>query len=161
MSDFEDAIEDISVKGDNDQEKRPKTNKNGLKVRGKAKNWHQVMNFSDQEVFKNSEIGKTLNLDFSKRRSRMFQIGLVDHYLCKYARKSGFRPCPLQYKVTFCSSSLEVIVECSDMNKSHVHDVLETDEHECTLFHHLTRKQSLGRIFLISFFRRKFPIISS
>ena len=47
----------------------------------------------------------------------------TETYVCKFARRRGFLPCPLKYKVSFLSHSDTVLVESNLVHPLHNHEV--------------------------------------
>lgn len=101
---------------------QPRKNKDGVKVRGKDVEWVEIDKFVNVEQYNKSEVKKKLSEDFSRRKNRAFEYGDVENFVCKFARKVGFLPCPLKYKVTFMSTSFDVIVESTDATEKHNHE---------------------------------------
>lgn len=127
-SDYVDVGEETSensVEMDGSRRKSRK-NKDGVKVRGKDMEWHEITKFSNEDDFRNSDLFGYLQKNFSHRKSRSFEYGDVENWMCKFARKTGYIPCPLQYKVIYVSTSSDVTVECTDPNNVHEHE--EVDE---------------------------------
>ena len=58
---------------------------------------------------------------FMKRKSRSFDYGDVENYVCKFSRKVGYVGCPLKYKVTSMATSTDVSVECNIDEETHDH----------------------------------------
>ena len=124
-SDYVDACEEDTDNVDNVATKsrsKPRINEEGIKVRGKDVEWVQIVKFHDEEEYKNSEMKKTLDKNFSRRKNRAFEYGDVENFICKFARKVGYLACPLKYKVIFISTSSEVLVECNDDGETHAHE---------------------------------------
>ena len=102
--------------------RKARTNDEGVKVRGTDVEWVEVVTFKNKEAFDESDIKAKLDKQFSRRKSRAFDYGDVDNFVCKYSRKVGFLTCPLKYKVTFMSGSFDVCVEVNDDKEEHLHE---------------------------------------
>ena len=98
-------------------------NAKGQKVRGKDFNWRDYEKYKNVEEFNVSEIMKHLQDNFTLRRARENEQADVEHFTCKYSRKVGFLPCPVQYKVSYMSHCDEVLVEIVEGHTDHIHDV--------------------------------------
>ena len=102
--------------------RKARTNDEGVKVRGTDVEWVEVVTFKNKEAFDESDIKANLDKQLSRRKSRAFDSGDVDNFVCKYSRKVGFLTCPLKYKVTFMSGSFDVCVEVNDDKEEHLHE---------------------------------------
>ena len=102
--------------------RKARTNDESVKVRGTDVEWVEVVTFKNKEAFDESDIKAKLDKQFSRRKSRAFDYGDVDNFVCKYSRKVGFLTCPLKYKVTFMSGSFDVCVEVNDDKEEHLHE---------------------------------------
>ena len=60
--------------------------------------------------------------------TRLLLHHLNPHFTCKYSRKVGYLPCPLQYKITCMASSEEVQVEINCGWSDHIHKT-DPDQH--------------------------------
>jgi hypothetical protein len=76
-----------------------KVNKLGHKVRGPDLSWVEIKRFENAEDFKNSEIAKNLEDEYSLRKKREYDWADVHEYDCKFKRKVGFVPCAMKMKV--------------------------------------------------------------
>ena len=47
----------------------------------------------------------------------------TETYVCKFARRRWFLPCPLKYKVSFLSHSDTVLIESNLVHPQHSHEV--------------------------------------
>ena len=122
-SDYCDAVEtNVDDNVVNVRRKETRVNQGGVKVRGKDLEWFEVAKFKNAEDFSKSEIKKNVLKNFSRRKNRNFEYGVVENFVCKYARKVGYQPCPLKYKVTYFSTSFDVMVESNDCNEVHIHE---------------------------------------
>ena len=92
-------------------------------MRGKDLEWVKIDKFENEESYRKSEIKKKLFENLFRRKNRNFEYGVVENIVCKYARKVGYQPCPLKYKVTFFSTSFDVTVESNDVDEMHIHEV--------------------------------------
>ena len=93
-SDFSDAGEDHER-----ETRKTKVNSKGQKVRGEAKSWIEIFRFENSKAFKDSDIAKRLEKEFSCRKNREFDYADVAEYECKFRRRVGFIPCPWKIKV--------------------------------------------------------------
>ena len=91
-------------------------------MRGKDLEWVEIDKFENEESYRKSEIKKKLFENLFRRKNRNFEYGVVENIVCKYARKVGYQPCPLKYKVTFFSTSFDVTVESNDVDEMHIHE---------------------------------------
>lgn len=101
-SEFSDAGEDVC--NDNiahNDDKQSRLNKNGVRVRGPDLSWIELQKFPNSNEYKNSDIAKKLEEEFSCRRKREFDYADVLDFECKHKRKVGFLPCPWKFKVCF------------------------------------------------------------
>ena len=103
--------------------RKTNTNSQGKKVRGRDINWIEVGRFDTIIEYKESSIFKDIQEKFSCMRKRSPEYADTEHYVCKYARKVGYIPCPVQYMVIFFSHNDEVSVACADHLEDHVHEV--------------------------------------
>lgn len=71
-------------------EPRKKKNKNGKRVRGKDIEWRVVKVFKDVAEFKESEIYKEIEDEFTEKRNVDWEYGHVYNYYCKFNRRVGF-----------------------------------------------------------------------
>ena len=120
-SDFSDAADSNPTEKDERAATNVKTNKNGMKVRGKDLDWVETNKFADANNYKNSDIAKQLEKEFTVRKNREFAYADVQIYHCTFSRKVGYLPCPWQIKVSFLTHSAEVIVESLDGLGGHEH----------------------------------------
>ena len=67
--------------------------------------------FSTSEEFLASDLQKKIKAEFVKIRNRQFSYALVQEYRCKYAKKSGYLPCPCVLRVIISSTDMGVKVE--------------------------------------------------
>ena len=85
-SDFSDAADSNSTEKDEHAATNVKTNKNGMKVRGKDLDWVETNKFADANNYKNSDIAKQLEKEFTVRKNREFAYADVQIYHCKFSR---------------------------------------------------------------------------
>ena len=93
-SDFSDAGE-----GQDNVKKKTKVNAKGQKIRGEAQSWMEIFRFPNSQDFKDSDIGKKLETEFSRRKFREFEFADVAEYECKSSRRVGIIPCTFKIKV--------------------------------------------------------------
>ena len=93
-SDFSDAGDDHE-----NEKRKSKVNSKGQKVRGEAQSWVEIFRFKNTKEYKDSDIAKKLEKEFSCRKSREFEYADVSEYECKFRRRVGFLPCPWRIKV--------------------------------------------------------------
>ena len=134
MSDSDDDYNDVGLENNalvivdrNDStgnaSRKTNTNSQGKKVRGRDINWIEVGRFNTIIEYKESSVFKDIKEKFSCMRKRSPDYADTEHFVCKYARKVGYVPCPVQYMVIFFSHNDEVSVACADHNEDHVHEV--------------------------------------
>ena len=133
MSDSDDDFCDIgqeknalSCNDENDATKTAaggKMNAAGKKVRGKDIIWEVMERFETIAAYKESPTHKAIVENFTCMRKRSPDYGDTEHLVCKYARKVGYNPCPVQYMVVFFSHNDEVSVACAAGCKEHIHTV--------------------------------------
>ena len=109
---------DVATKTTNDGSN---TNRNGKKVRGKDINWIEKERFETIVAYKESQVYQNIVEEFSCMRRRSPDYADTEHFVCKYSRKVGYNPCPVQYMVIFFSHNDEVSVACADGVEEHVH----------------------------------------
>ena len=68
------------------------------------------------------EVYKDIKSSFSLRRSREPDYADIELYTCKFSRKVGYIPCPLQYKVSFLSTCSTVLVQAPQGCHNHKHE---------------------------------------
>ena len=123
-SDYDDVGADdrnvINV-NDNNVRKPPKKNAADKTTRGGDRVWSELKKFDTAENFLESDLKVKIKAEFVKMRSRQFAYALVEEYLCKYGKKSGYLPCSFALKVIFASTEQTVTVE-TDCNAEHVHE---------------------------------------
>ena len=73
-----------------------------------------VEKYKNVEEFNVSVIKKHLQDNFTLRRARENEEADIEHFTCKYSRKVGFLPCPVQYKVSYMSYCDEVRLRCQN-----------------------------------------------
>ena len=118
-SDYRDVGEDAIAGEVFERTAGAQTNGNGQKVRGKDVNWCDYEKYTNVEEFKVSETKKDLEDNFTMRRARETEQADTEHYTCKYSRKVGFLPWPLQYKVNYMAHCEEVLVETDAGHTDH------------------------------------------
>ena len=91
-------------------------------VRGKDINWIEFKAFENNEEFNESELNRELKNDFTMKTAREVDYADTENFSCKYARRKGFLPCPLQYKVNYLSTSNKVIVESNVIHPRQIHE---------------------------------------
>ena len=121
--DYRDVGEEIVIE-ENVENRRVggRVNSAGKKVRGCDVNWMEFRRFANVEEYNQSEVKKDIADNFTLRRRREPDYADTEHFTCKYSRKVGYRPCPLQYKISFLSHCDEVIVEI-DGTAEHCHEI--------------------------------------
>ena len=72
--------------------RKVRTNEEGVKVRGTDVEWVQVATFNDKEAFDASDIKAKLDKQFSRRKSRAFDYGDFDNYVCMQVFPEGWFP---------------------------------------------------------------------
>ena len=97
--------------------------KNGKRVRGKDIVWFEFDCFDATSDFNGSEFFSTLKKDFTMKMAREPDYADTETYVCKFARRRGFLPCPLKYKVSFLSHSDIVLIESNLVHPQHCHEV--------------------------------------
>ena len=123
-SEYEDLVENVGREarvGDVESVKGPKKNAAGKPIRGPDKSWEEIEQFEDVETFKDSEIFTTIKREFTKRKSCEYEYADVIEYSCKFARRTGFLPCPWTLRVLYPSHNREVRVESVGGVESHEH----------------------------------------
>ena len=95
--------------------------KNGKRVRGKDIQWYEFCIFDSTDDFKKSELSVSLTSDFTKKFSRENIHADTETFICKFARRRGYLPCPLKFKVNFFSTSELVLVETNLVHPAHNH----------------------------------------
>ena len=132
MADSDDDYTDVG-----DQERIPteddtnNTNNSRKKTngrRGKDISWSIYESYSNTAAFSLSDFKKELKKEFTLRKAWEIESADNEHYTCKYSRKKGYIPCPLQYKVSFSSSCDEVVVYSPDGVIEHQHIMDENYE---------------------------------
>ena len=100
-----------------------KVNSLGKKVRGKDIEWIEVARYSTILEYKESLVYKEIKEKFSCMRKRSPEYADTEHFVCKFSRKVGYVPCPVQYMVVFYSHNDEVSVACAGGIEEHIHEV--------------------------------------
>ena len=90
-------------------------------IRGPDKSWEEIEQFEEVGTFKDSEIFTTIKREFTKRKSCEYEYADVIEYSCKFARRTGFLPCPWTLRVLYPSHNREVRVESVGGVESHEH----------------------------------------
>ena len=131
--DEDEASEDLSVVerelNEDYQPKSVRINEAGKKVRGKDLNWQPKSIFMNPDQFKDSQLFKELNENYTRRRQHNLEYGTVHHYTCKYAQKLRYYPCPHEFKVIYPSDSFEVHIHEADVCKHVVNpEYIETSQ---------------------------------
>ena len=124
MSDDEDYI-DIGTDATNDENELAGIEPNlinGRRVRGKDIVWVECMHFDTTDDFIKSDFYVQVKKEFTKKMSREPDHADTENYICKFSRRRGYLPCPLQYKVSYLSHSEEVLVEANAVHPRHQHD---------------------------------------
>ena len=122
-SDYQDVVDttDDDDKIDTDSV-GPRTNSNGIRVRGRDKSLREWRRFPNAFDFKKSDIFTLLEKEFSQRKTRDFKYADVEEYACKFSRITGFLPCPWNMRVVFLSHTSEVVVERIEGIEDHSHE---------------------------------------
>ena len=105
-----------------------KKNAGGKRVRGKDLNWIEKERFDTIDAYKQSSVYEDIRSNFTCMRKRSPDYADTEHFICKFARKVGFLPCPVQYMVVFYSHNDVVSVACADGQSEHAHEVDESGE---------------------------------
>ena len=79
--------------------------------------------FETTDEFNASEFFSQLKKDFTKKFACEPDYADVEIYVCKFARRRGFVPCQLKYKLNFLSHSDTVLVESNLVHPQHSHVV--------------------------------------
>ena len=95
---------DVAAKTTTD---RGNTNSKGKKVRGKDINWIEKERFETIVAYKESQTFQNIKEEFSCMRRRSPDYADTEHFVCKFSRKVGYHPCPVQYMVIFFSHNDE------------------------------------------------------
>ena len=125
-SDYDDVgvlpVDGRAKEATNNHARKPsKKNCGGKTVRGGDRQWVTLESFSTSEEFLSSDLQKKIKVEFVKIRNRQFLYALVQEYRCKYAKKSGYLPCPWVLRVIISSTDMGVKVE-TDGNSEHHHE---------------------------------------
>ena len=96
--------------------------KNANAVRGKDIVWIEYKLFESSKEFNESELHTELKKTFTMKTAREVDYADTENFSCKYARRKGFIPCPLKYKVNFLSHSDSVTVESNAVHPRHIHE---------------------------------------
>ena len=114
IDDGADSIRTIAPNDDQIGGRQPK------KGRGPDLEWIEVQTFSTTNEFKNSEIKKDIDANYSRRKFGNTISCKREVYYCKFLRKRKFKPCYRKLRVSFSESSEEVLVEAvGDYNNDH------------------------------------------
>ena len=103
--------------------KKATVNSQGKKVRGKDIEWIEVGRYITILEYKESPIYKEIKEKFSCMRKRSPEYADTEHFVCKFSRKVGYVPCPVQYMVVFYYHYEEVSVACAGGIEEHIHEV--------------------------------------
>ena len=96
--------------------------KNANAVRGKDIVWVEYKLFESSKEFNESELHTELKKTFTMKTAREVDYADTENLSCKYARRKGFIPCPLKYKVNFLSHSDSVMVESNAVHPRHINE---------------------------------------
>ena len=122
--------------------RQAKVNKNGRKVRGRDISWLDVSTFSTTQEYMESVLNQELKDRFTCMRKRSPDYADTEHFVCKFSRKVGFLPCPLQHMIKFFSHNDEVSVACNDDKQAHNHD-RDTNRDSHGVNFHWTSEQNM------------------
>ena len=82
----------------------PRARNAGKKGRGKDIDWIPIQTFQNVDEYNDSDISIKLKKEFTLQRARDPDYADTETYICKFARKVGYIPCTLKYKIEFLSS---------------------------------------------------------
>ena len=99
-----------------------RVNKNGVKVRGKDIAWVEIHRFVNAKDYKESDIARKVEKEFTARKQKEYSYADVKMYHCRFSRKVGYLPCPWQIKLSFLSHCSAVTVETVDGIDEHKHE---------------------------------------
>ena len=111
-SDYFDLVEQENVIEDVNDAPRPRVNQDGQRVRGQDRPWIETSRFSNATEFKNSDIAKKLEADFTNRKTREYDFADVLEYECRFKRRVGYLPCPMKMKVNIKLIQIKSSIAC-------------------------------------------------
>ena len=82
---------------DDEEEEEEEGEQDRRKGRGADIDWRIAGHFGCQEEFNGSEIMKDIKGTMTKKKTYETAIARVEHYCCKYSKKTAFKVCPVQY----------------------------------------------------------------
>ena len=91
----------------------------GKKVRGRDLIWNQKIKYLNAKEFEESQVWQEIKDDFTIKRKHSLEYGDTEHYVCKFARKKRYTPCPYELKIIYPSDSFEVIIQETGGNHLH------------------------------------------
>ena len=95
----------------------------GPRRRGQDHGWIKVMDFDSVFLFHKSGFFKEeLKPQFNMRKMKTTLCSERETYECKYARKRGYTPCPVKYKIVVDNSLHNVVVEKAGEEHEHKQD---------------------------------------
>ena len=83
----------------------------GKKVRGRDLIWNQKIKYLNAKEFEESQVWQEIKDDFTIKRKHSLEYGDTEHYVCKFARKKRYTPCPYELKIIHPSDSFEAIIQ--------------------------------------------------
>ena len=73
----------------------------------------------------------------SRKKQYMTELAEVSNFCCKYSKKAGYKVCPVQFKICFLQTSMDIVVYSND--KKHIHD--KDPEYSTPINFHWTETQ--------------------
>ena len=129
MSDIEDFVDDNAENESLDTENvEPAEQRctSGKGKRGKDIPWMEIKTFLTIKEYENSDIFSEVQDIFTARVNRETEYADSTRYTCKYARKVGWKVCPMMYRVRFLAHNDEVVVE--SYGNAHLHEEQEDND---------------------------------
>ena len=119
MSDCEDFIDDNDVNSA-EEELEPIQKHNNFGKRGKDIPWEVLKIYHTNKEYNESEIAENIKSMYSARAVSETDSADTIRYTCKYARKVGWKVCPMMLRVKFMTHCEDVHVE--QYGNVHLHE---------------------------------------
>ena len=105
--------------------------------RGRDLNWQQVECFDSPQAFNRSQIKAELDQVMSRSKSSRTSEARQERYVCKFYKKSAWKPCLRKYRVSHLNTSFAIVV--SSTLDEHHHE--EDPEYTTLDYYHWTVQQ--------------------
>ena len=114
----EEDIQEENIDQKEDPEDLPKR-----KGRGPETDWDREETYENPSIFNVSTRRKEIDTFLTRRRRYDTFAGRMEHYVCKFSKKTWFKRCPVELKVCYIATSFEIVVFYKNLKHIHEEDL--------------------------------------